>query len=187
MQIVNPPWFQIDEEKFREGQRRAYDVIVERVVAREKYTAIVLTTRYGKTDLARMTTLRLWRDGLTRNGLIIAPRTMLVEQALDYAKVATCFSRYGIPLEVQQRISTNPMDRPPRPSRLKGCVLSSMSMQMAQQQKNLNILERWIALSCEAGLPPIVFMDEAHMESEENTWGQVPERLVKAGAHEPVP
>ena len=181
--MVNPPWFAIDEEKFREGQRGAYNVIVERVVAGERYTAIVLTTRYGKTDVARMTTLRLWRDGLTRNGLIIAPRTALVEQALDDDKVATCFSRYGIPLEVQQRISTNPMDRPPRPSRLKGCVLSSMSMQMAQQRGNLNILERWIALSCDAGLPPMVFMDEAHMESEENTWGRVPERLVKAGAH----
>ena len=177
--MYGPPQFAIDESKFREGQRRAYNVIVDRFAAGEKYSAIVLTTRYGKTDVARMVTLRLWRDGMTRNGLIIVPSRILVEQSLDNSKVDACLSRYGIPREV--KVNTYPMDRPPRRGRLKGALLSSMTMQMAQL--HLNILQQWIDSNKHQGFPPVVFMDEAHMESEANTWGEVPGVLAEAGAH----
>ena len=174
-----PPKFPINEGNFREGQRGAYNVIVERFTAHEPYSAIVLTTRYGKTDVARMTTLRLWRDGQTRNGLIIVPSRVLVAQSLDATKVEACLSRYGVPPEI--KVSTNPMDRPPRLSRLKTALLSSMTIQMAQN--HFKILQLWIDSAKQAGFPPLVFMDEAHMESEENTWGRVPGRLAEAGAH----
>ena len=174
-----PPSFPINEGNFREGQRGAYNMIVERFTAGEPYSAIVLTTRYGKTDVARMATLRLWRDGQTRNGLIIVPSRVLVAQSLDDTKVEACLSRYGVPPEIKVR--TNPMDGPPRLSRLKTALLSSMTIQMAQN--HLKTLQLWIDSSKEAGFPPVVFMDEAHMESEENTWGRVPGHLVDAGAH----
>lgn len=173
------PGFTIDESKFREGQRRAYNVVVERFAAGEPYSAIVLTTRYGKTDVARMVTLRLWRDRLTKSGLIIVPSRILVEQTLDDAKVLACLNRYGVPPEV--KVGTYPMDRPPRLSRLKNNLLSSMTMQMANN--HLHILEQWIDSAKYSGFPPVVFMDEAHMESEANAWGKVPGRLAEAGAH----
>ena len=98
---------------------------------------------------------------------------------MDDAKVNTCLSRYGVPREV--KVSTYPMDRPPRLSRLKSALLSSMTMQMAQF--HLKTLHQWIDSAKHAGFPPVVFMDEAHMESEANTWGRVPGSLAKAGAH----
>ncbi len=175
------PMFRIDESKFREGQRGAYNVITERFAAGEKYSAIVLTTRYGKTDVARMATLRLWRDGFTKSGLLIVPSTLLVEQSLDPGKFHACLSRYQVPSEVENSIRTYRVEGPPRPTRLKNALLSAMTAQMAT--RHIGDLERWVESCVNGGYPPLVVMDEAHMQSEDNTWGEVVTRLADAGAH----
>ncbi len=179
----NGTMFPIDESKFREGQRGAYNMIIERFAAGEKFSAIVLTTRYGKTDVARMATLRLWRDGFTKSGLLIVPSRVLVEQSLDLGKFHACLSRYQVPPEVENSIRTYRVEGPPRPTRLKTALLSAMTAQMAT--RHIGTLERWVESCVNGEHPhtPLVVMDEAHMQSEDNTWGEAATRLADAGAH----
>ena len=91
-----PRGFHIGEESFRPGQRQAYLVTVDRVSANETHMAIVLPTRYGKTDYMRVTGLRLLRDGLVSAVLIMAPDKILRDQALDPWKTEQCWDRYHI-------------------------------------------------------------------------------------------
>ena len=54
------PVFDIDMKRFRVGQRDAFDETVLRIQQKaESHTAIVLPTRYGKSDYMRMTGLHL--------------------------------------------------------------------------------------------------------------------------------
>ena len=58
------PVFEFNKDKFRTGQRDAFDETVLRIQQRrESHTAIVIPTRYGKSDFMRMTGLHLLHEG----------------------------------------------------------------------------------------------------------------------------
>ena len=87
----------INLEAFRPGQRAAYLKIVDRIRQGGKenqYTAVVLPTRYGKTDVMRASGLTLYREGIVSNILVIAPETILRDQAVHPEKLAACRQRY---------------------------------------------------------------------------------------------
>ena len=172
------PGFQINEEAFRPGQRLAYQTIVDRIRRGEKYTAIVLPTRYGKTDVMRVSGLRLWRDGLVSNAMIMAPDRILRDQSMNPEKLHQCLDRYGIP-----RIFLQPytVEDAPKLPWLKDRNFMAITTQMATA--HINVLTQWVDSAIRTkGVPPVVFVDEAHTSSDGNTWGQTMERLEKSGA-----
>ena len=58
------PVFDFNKKEFRQGQSDAFDETVLRIQNRgESHTAIVLPTRYGKSDYMRMTGLHLLHQG----------------------------------------------------------------------------------------------------------------------------
>ena len=173
------PFFDIDTTAFRPGQRQAHDVIVDRIRSNEKYTAIVLPTRYGKTDVMRVSGLRLWRDNLVSNVLIMAPDRILRDQSLNPEKNRQCVSRYRISLGHFPQIYT--VDSPPKLPWLNDSAFTAITTQMATRQ--INILTQWVQhMIWSRGVPPVVFIDEAHTGSDENVWGDTMSQLADAGA-----
>ena len=174
--------FTYDQNKLRPGQRGAIDTILTRRRAEERFTSIVLPTRYGKSDVARLSALHMIRDGLVSNALMVAPAVNLVEQLLDPSKLENSARLYGFPVEAYGIYDT--IIHPPRIKRLRDSRLSSITTQMANLW--LSILTQWIDLMrgpSGPGVPPVVYMDEAHLGSDGNRWGHVATSLADAGAH----
>ena len=106
--------FTVDIDKFRPGQLGAYQETIKRVRANEQHTAIVLPTRYGKTDFMHVTGLELIRLGLVSSAMIMAPGKALREQSLRNEELLKCLHFYGINSEV----SKYEVVRPPNFDRL---------------------------------------------------------------------
>ena len=169
--------FTVDIDKFRPGQLGAYQETIKRVRANEQHTAIVLPTRYGKTDFMRVTGLELIRLGLVSSAMIMAPGKALREQSLRNEELLKCLHFYGINSEV----SKYEVVRPPNFDRLTKSHLIATTTSMATT--HVATLQHWIDhMIRRVGAPPIVFLDEAHMSSDENVWGQTMESLAEAGA-----
>ena len=149
---------------------------------REKFTSVVLPTRYGKSDVVRLSALQMIRDGLASNALIVVPAMNLVEQMLDDTKLRDSARRYGFPFEAYGQTQT--VNAPPRPSRLRAARLSAITTHMAN--RHINTLTYWVDMMRGPqgpGAPPVVYMDEAHLGSDGNRWGNISATLAEAGAY----
>lgn len=176
----NIPSFEISEEAFRVGQRNAYLTIIDRVRRGERYTAVVLPTRYGKTDVMRVVGLRLLRDGLVSQFMIMAPDKILRDQSTREDKVAECLRRYGISA-FPGGLPVYPVENRPSLNKLRLAPFLAITTQMANQ--HLSTLVQWVDHTINrTGVPPVVFVDEAHTNSNENRWGDTMGRLGDAGA-----
>ena len=184
--------FTFSMEKFRRGQLGAFEVTTKRIMQdREKHTAIVLPTRYGKTDFMLMSGLYLMEQKAVSGMLIMTPNQVLRNQAVDTAKLHKSLSRYGVSVE---RVLSDGRKRPGVDpynidagsgariefmlDRVPNAVTTSMVMY------NPGVFRHWIDhLQQAAGVPPVVFVDEAHTASNQSTWGQVIQHLGEAGAY----
>ena len=169
-------------EKLRPGQRGAIAAVLERRRNNEAFTSIVLPTRYGKSDVVRLSALQMIRDGLVSNALIVVPARNLVEQMLDYTKLTASALRYGFPVEAFWPVQT--INSPPRIARLREAKMSAITTSMANL--HTDILTRWVDMMLGPsgpGVPPVVYMDEAHLGSDGNRWGNISRTLAKAGAY----
>ena len=171
-----------DPAKLRPGQRGAITEIITRRRSNEKFTSLVLPTRYGKSDVARLSALQMMSDGLVSNALIVVPAVNLVEQMLADAKLRASAGWYGFSPEAFYPTQT--ITAPPRLKRLKEAKLSAITTSMA----NLHIktLVHWIDMMkgpAGPGIPPVVYMDEAHLGNDGNRWGNICTVLAEAGAH----
>ena len=174
--------FTFDSQKLRPGQRGAIDTILSRRRSAETVTSIVLPARYGKSDVARLSALQMMADGLVSNALIVVPARNLVEQMLDEDKLRGSAQRYGFPAEVFYGVQT--ITAPPRLTRMRRARLSAITTSMANL--HLTDLTRWVDMMLGPTgprLPPVVYMDEAHLGSEGNRWGNITMTLVRAGAY----
>lgn len=177
------PQFEIYEKAFRIGQRRAYQIIVRRIREGHQYTAIVLPTRYGKTDVMRIAGLRLWRDKLVSRTTIMAPDKILRDQCVRGDKIMEALKRYQIHHVFPAGLPIYTVDRPPSPSRLTRVdpVFMAITTQMATRHKT--ILSQWVEHEMNIlGVPPVIFVDEAHTGSDQNDWGDTVGVLADAGA-----
>lgn len=171
---------EMDSGALRRGQRGAMEVIVGRFRRRENNTAIVLPTRYGKSDLARVTSLRLWNDGEMSCALALSPNEILREQLADSNRWNEALLRYRIKPKSDPCIAVLPRVKV-RPNS-NGEMFLSATIQLVQA--NLDIFAQWVEYeSRRTGLPPLVWCDEAHAQSDTNAWGSVPQTLAEAGAH----
>ena len=173
----------IDQSNFRPGQRLAVAKIVERVRAghtENSHTAIVLPTRYGKTDVMRVSALMLIPTYISR-ALILVPNNYLRAQAVDGGKWQKSASRYNLSVGSQPIAIEEATRAPTPPFPRHNSLFVSMTIQMAQRYKDL--LVDWVdSEKYRYGVPPLVFVDEAHTGSTENEWGRCVNELAKAGA-----
>lgn len=170
---------QVKLDSMREGQRLAVNTIVSRIQARESHTAVVLPTRYGKTDVMRVSGAILQEMGAVSRSLVLVPNQYLRSQFIWGQKFTEAAQRYNLPSE---RITTYEAERrPSMPFPRGSAAFTAMTTQMAVQ--NVGLLTSWVEYEKKKrGAPPVVFVDEAHTGSEDNRWGECVSMLSDAGA-----
>lgn len=171
-------------ELLRKRQRQAIDLIEQRVRRDEKTTAIVLPCRYGKSDVIRLTAVKLWAQGMACTSLALSPGENLRDQLGSPARWSGAFRRYKVAMKRESQIAT--IDRPKAGIRCKfnpnGEAFLSATIQLVQN--NMDDFAAWIESEVHrTGLPVLVFIDECHSSSEQNEWGKVVPALTDAGAH----
>lgn len=171
-----------DRDALRQGQRDAIDTIVDRFRRAESKTAVVLPTRYGKSDVARVASLYLWDEGEMSCALALSPNEFLRDQLGSTSKWNEATARYHIHTKqpptlakVLQRVSVRPNKN--------GEMFLSATIQLIQ--RNLDaVYVPWVEDEIRrTGLRPTVWLDESHLSSMGNEYGQVVVRLSRAGAH----
>jgi superfamily II DNA or RNA helicase len=172
----------MDFTKYRPGQYHAHFVIYERISAGEAYTTIVLPTRYGKTDVMRGTALHLVADGLISSALVLSPGIVLRDQVVNEHKWSQFLTRYGVaPPGMPYRSLAARNYTPQVDFTANGERFVSVSMQLVDNYRPF--FQRWVQAQCaRTGKPVVVYIDEAHTGSQDNSWGATVQGLVQAGA-----
>lgn len=175
-------------EKPRPGQQAALDTILSRFARGERYTAVVLPTRYGKSDVIRTATLLGVELNLIACSLVLSPNGFLVKQLLKPDKWTRCLQRFSAdwlkennypPISFQPKYARLPKVKA-RPN-ANGEHLLSATVQLIE--RNRDIFSDWVeSVRHATGLPVAVFMDESHTGSESNKWGAALKQLAGSGA-----
>ena len=185
------PVFDFNKSKFRQGQSDAFDETVLRIQhRRESHTAIVLPTRYGKSDYMRMTGLHLLHERAVSGVLVMTPNRVLRNQMVDSLKMNQSFRWYEAKLERITRrgerrkgISPYNIDTSPKIDRIVDSEIVAATTSMVSN--NLPTFRHWIdhLRRSHDNAPPVVFVDEAHTASNQTAWGQTIADLAAAGAY----
>lgn len=155
-----------DESGLRLGQRLAMRTILRRIGEGTSHSAIVMATRYGKSDLQRITTMVGCELRLVCCGLSLSPTDFLCDQMVDAAKWAAMVNR-------------TKLQGTPKYNRITTCVMNPtangeqfLSVGMQLFQINLNYWKEWGRdIRRRTGLPVVLFVDECHTNSTTNKWG----------------
>lgn len=162
----------------RPGQRKAVETIVSRFRADEPYTALILPTRYGKSDVMRVAAYQLWQDGFLACALALSPNVLLRDQLGDRKNWNEAAARYSLDVS-QLKIKT--LERLEVRPNANGEMFLSATMQMVE--RNVDIFAEFVeSVLHGTGQRLLVFIDEAHTGSDDNNWGAAGEQLVAAGA-----
>jgi hypothetical protein len=171
-------------EELRPGQKRAIDLIQQRVVRGEATTAIVLPCRYGKSDVIRLASLGVWARGEAVTSLGLSPGENLRQQLGDITRWQTVINRYGVRMKAEPQIAIIDKPKAGLLCRFNPNSEAFLSATIQLVQNNLGLFEEWVdAERRRTGLPVLVFIDECHTNSEENEWGRIVPTLTDAGAH----
>lgn len=168
-------------DQLRKGQREAIEMIELRVGRTgTDTTAIVLPCRYGKSDVIRLVSTRLWATGKACAALALSPGEILRDQLSDTTRWDDAYKRYGVALKTPPPITT--VLKPKARFNPNGEAFLSATIQLVQV--NLQLFTDWVDTEVHrTGLPVVVFIDECHSSSSENEWGKIVPALVEAGAH----
>lgn len=174
-------------ERFRPGQREAYQTILNRVRAGQKEIGIILPTGYGKSDVIRATALQLYREGLVCCSLVISPNDYLRGQMVDEERFNGFLSRYGIRQEFGRPLAYGALPTIPkdfRNLRPNGEFLLSTTIQLIQSSDPIRFFPNWIEHECYVtGLPVATFVDETHTYTKRNRWGDCIFRIRDGGSY----
>ena len=175
----------IRTERLRTGQLGAVDTILALVREGQRGIAIVLPPGYGKSDVIRVSGVMLMLQNLVSRALILEPSETLRSRVIDRQKMKEASDRYQLPSLISTGIPTWEVVQFPHgmfpPLRHKEARFVSMSTQMANHHRNR--LVQWVKEeTAHRGVPPVVFVDEAHTGSNMNEWGATTEALREAGA-----
>ena len=183
---MNNEWLSIKQENLRYGQRDAITTITRLVRQGKKNIAIVLPPGYGKSDVIRVSAVLLMVQQLVSRALIVSPAETLRHQVIDRQRMQEAANRYNLPPVLGSRIQTYEVTSAPTPpfppTRQANAAFISMTIQMANNHTHRLI--QWIRWEMrQHGVPPIIFVDEAHTSSGENEWGNTVRALREAGAY----
>lgn len=176
--------FDFNFNQLREGQLKGLRVIFDRIIDRRPYTAIVLPTRYGKSDMMRISAVQLHKHGLICAAFALSPGIGLRDQLGSHEKWVACAERYDLPRKAVHRniehCEANPIAN-------NECFLS-LTIQLVICRIG-EFVELTRGLIAKTGKPPVFFIDECHFTSgtlhpgdHGNKWGDAAARLAEAGA-----
>jgi Type III restriction enzyme, res subunit len=165
-------------ERLRPGQAESIRVARQRLRAGQTQTAFEHPPRTGKSHIIRWIAMDLWLRNEICCTLVLSVNRALADQMCE----AT---------EWEAAIRLAEMDVTPKIRRLEfptinptanGEMFLSATIQLVQH--NIEIFADWIRMMVrQTGRPVLVVFDECHLTSLTNTWGQVCQMLVDAGAH----
>ena len=172
-------------DALRPGQTQALRVWAERVLIGEKYTSIVLPTRYGKSDVIRVGSYLAWRSGRVFTTLALSPGAGLADQLAELWRFNEAWQRYELN---GQGTRVRRMESLPKGILLdhrsivpNGEMLVSTTIQFAHQ--NQDLFADWVETVRRAtGLPVMVVVDESHTGADDREWGKLVQHLVSRGA-----
>lgn len=168
----------MDLAKARTGQKDAIEVIEQRIRSGQSWTAGVLPTGYGKSDVIRVSAVDLWEAGFTCCSVILSPTAYLRDQIVNADKLLPSLLRYrlyrsDIKYAAIKTLSVN--------YAANGECLFSATMQLVQN--NVEHFAQWIdAMVQRTRLPVLVYIDETHTSTHTNNWGAAMNRLEASGA-----
>jgi len=155
-----------DENGLRLGQRLGLRRILQRLGEGKSFTAIVMATRYGKSDLQRITAVISQETRMSCAALSLSPTDFLTGQMDNNDKWQSLVDRTKLQVAPKHaRINAAVM----KPN-INGEHLLSTTIQFFQ--RNLEYWKDWARDERRrTGLPVILFVDESHTNSILNQWG----------------
>lgn len=154
-------------------------MVLSRIKSGEPRTAIVLPTRYGKSDVIRLVAVLSKREGYSAGSIALSPGHLLRNQLVRGDKIDQMVGRYDLPAGARNmRVMASPSEWQPFSN---GEYLLSATIQIATR----NIDDFCKLVDSErhrTGKPIIIQIDECHETSERKRRGQLVERLEVAGA-----
>lgn len=171
----------------RSGQQQAIGCIVDRVSRGEKYTACVLPTRYGKSDVMRISAYELKALGVVSTALILVPNEFLRGQMVDAKKLDPMISRYDLSVPPRAfEVSSANIDFYFANCDLIDFCTATIQYLSSSDSKSTNLSKfiKWIkSMIAQGSKPPVIYIDESQCTSNDNTWGDIVKQLVDAGAY----
>ena len=181
---MNVDWLNIDRSNLRPGQIDAIDTVLINVRRGKQSTAIVLPPGYGKSEVIRVSATLLMCQQLVSRALILEPAENLRAQIINRTAMEETAKRNKLPPILGGRISTyevRDFRRPFPPTRHKDANFLSATIQLVNN--NVQGFLHWVAQEKrEHGVPPVIYVDEAHTGSDSNEWGNSVSQLGQAGA-----
>lgn len=158
----------------RTGQRRAINTIIERVRSGERTTSIVLPTRYGKSDVMRLSSGILLWSGDICCAFAVEPNVLMREQIADRREWDELWARYNL---IGRTLGYRQVLNIERDYTANGEAFIAMNMQLFE--RNIDLICPWIESRVRrSGRPMVVFVDECHFLAAQtggrsgNAWGE---------------
>ena len=169
----------------RAGIPASIQVIVNRHKQGKTATSIVAPPRYGKSDIIRLSAMELVQTGHACAALALVPWDNLADQLVSTDKTTSMVQRYmterlpDMPdLFVAGRIKMI-HDTFHETSTLQH--LFTATIQLAKL--NISAFQSWVNRCMFYGERPIVYIDEGHLLSSQNNWGDIAKVVIGSGAH----
>lgn len=176
----------------RRGHKEGCLVACERFSRGEKFTSVILPTRYGKSHLARFVTLAGAFGIEAPNGaitpfacgsLFLTHRGFLSRQIIEadkWRQFAKLFQIQNMPMVTACEIKNSPA----RPQNIceNGEIFAVTTIPMLSN--NIDVFIDWVEIKSRVGRPPIIFADEAQFfgDGDDKKWGPALLELAQAGA-----
>ena len=197
-----PEQLQVNLSRLRRGQRGALTTLIGRVtkfydkMTEEKtdergapyidtfqHTSLILPYGYGKSDVIRVGGVELAVMGYVGSIIVVNPAKYLVTQIMDPKTMQEKAAFYNLPRRPEILNTFHMKEFKLQYLDKKGYGFFGMTMSMLAEGDNIKYIANWVDSHIHRrGMPPLIFIDEAHSASEANTWGACIQRLGEAGA-----
>ena len=176
----------------RRGHKEGCLIACDRFTEGQKFTSVILPTRYGKSHLARFITLAGCFGIETPNGtippfasagLFLTHRGFLSRQIIEPEK----WRQFGKLFRIRNMPSMSACEisrSPARPQNIAENGERFIVCTIPMLSSNLDVFTDWTEMKARMGLPPIVFADEAQFfgDGDDKKWGPALMKLAEAGA-----
>jgi superfamily II DNA or RNA helicase len=176
----------------RRGHKDGCLVACQRFAAGERFTSVILPTRYGKSHLARFITLAGVFGIETPSGVVppyasaglfLTHRGFLSKQIIEadkWKQFAKLFRIENMPTVSACEITTAPA----RPQNIGEMGEQFIVCTIPMLSNNIDVFTDWVDMKRRNSRPPIIFADEAQFfgDGDDKKWGPALLALAEAGA-----
>lgn len=166
----------------RPGNRQAFDLILERLRARESATSIVKPTRYGKRDLIITSCWEAVQRNLISAGIVFSPASQATRQFYNERKLGQTIVRYAMPIrEVSGGIRQLTSFQEYQPFS-NGEFLLAGNIQLCLRTNLDDAIELLDTERYRTQKPIAIYIDECQFVADKKRWGEFFRRVQNAGA-----